>query len=88
MSKKLGQSTYEDQIKILSQLDEEKTSRVVMNDDYDRLVVQLLRAFLSQILKTGKNNLFWFMTCAAKIVFFLCLKTCEKSIQGNFFDVN
>lgn len=36
MSKKLGQSTYEDQIKILSQLDEEKGSRVVAIDDYDR----------------------------------------------------
>lgn len=36
MSKKLGQSTYEDQIKILSQLDEDKMSRVIANDDYDR----------------------------------------------------
>ncbi|XP_065225307.1 chromatin-remodeling ATPase INO80 isoform X2 [Planococcus citri] len=35
MSKKLGQSTYEDQIRILSQLDEEKGSRVVATDDYD-----------------------------------------------------
>ena len=38
MSKKLGQSTYEDQIRILSQLDEEKSSRIISNDDYDRLV--------------------------------------------------
>lgn len=36
MSKKLGQSTYEDQIKILNQLDEDKGPRVSIQDDYDR----------------------------------------------------
>lgn len=36
MSKKLGQSKYEDQIRILSQLDEEKGPRISVIDDYDR----------------------------------------------------
>lgn len=36
MSKKLGQSTYKDQIKILNQLDEEKSFRTVTSDEYDR----------------------------------------------------
>lgn len=36
MSKKLGQSTYEDQIKILNQLDEDKGPKVSIQDDYDR----------------------------------------------------
>ncbi|XKL61914.1 hypothetical protein PGB90_001747 [Kerria lacca] len=35
MSKKLGQSTYKDQIKILNQLDEEKSFRTVTSDEYD-----------------------------------------------------
>lgn len=39
MSKKLGQGTPEEQLRILSQLDEEKNPRLAGIDDYDRYYI-------------------------------------------------
>ncbi|XP_016960527.1 chromatin-remodeling ATPase INO80 [Drosophila biarmipes] len=42
MSKKLGQGTEEDQLRILSQLDEETNARLAVQDDYDAGEMKLL----------------------------------------------
>ncbi|KAI8045964.1 hypothetical protein M5D96_002155 [Drosophila gunungcola] len=42
MSKKLGQGTEEDQLRILSQLDEETNARLAVQDDYDPGEMKLL----------------------------------------------
>lgn len=52
MSKKLGEASPEEQLRILSQLDEEKNPRLVNIDDYDRFLffkinfILLLQVFI------------------------------------------
>lgn len=46
MSKKIGKASPEEQLRILSQLDEEKNPRLANIDDYDRFVSMFRRQLL------------------------------------------